>query len=66
MRGGAAACGAGGATGCGVGVLPEDVSGFVVVVVEVSHGYRFLCHLEEFDFGCVVVVVVVQSFVLAL
>ena len=40
--------------------------GVVVVVVEVSHGHQFLCHLEEFDFGCVVVVVVVQSFVLAL
>ena len=30
------------------------------------HGHRLLCHLEEIDFGCVVVVVVVQSFVLAL
>ena len=38
----------------------------VVVVVEVPHGRWFLCHLEEIDFGCVVVVVVVQSSVLAL
>ena len=40
--------------------------GLVVVVVEVSHGRWFLCDLEEIDFGCVVVVVVVQSFVFAL
>ena len=40
--------------------------GSVVVVVEVPHGHWFLCHLEEIDFGCVVVVVVVQSFVFAL
>ena len=39
--------------------------GVVVVFVEVSHGHQFR-HLEEFDFGCVVVAVVVQSFVLAL
>ena len=40
--------------------------GLVVVVVEVPHGHWFICHLKEIDFGCVVVVVVVQSFVLAL
>ena len=40
--------------------------GIVVVVVEVPHGRWFLCHLEEIYFGCVVVVVVVQSSVLAL
>ena len=38
----------------------------LVVVVEVPHCRWFLCHLEEIDFGCVVVVVVVQSFMLAL
>ena len=31
------------------------------MVVEVSRGYRFLCHLEEFDFGCVVVVGMIGS-----
>ena len=40
--------------------------GLVVVVVEVPHGRWFLCHLEEIDFGCIVMVVVVQSFVFAL
>ena len=30
--------------------------GVVAVVVEVSHGHQFLCHLEELHFGCVVVV----------
>ena len=40
--------------------------GLVVVVVEVPHGRWFLCHQAEIDFGCVVVVVVVQSFVFAL
>ena len=38
--------------------------GFVVVVVEVPHGYRFHCHLEEFDFGCVVVVGMIERVVI--